>query len=228
MTKGENLIAFRGNVTLDKAVWDNIWGMYVTFDLEQRPHELLAANPFKKFTKMRKGKVGTRFEVVIVAEGEDDDMPAYDDELMLKGWNDGTTGWRVTFWLNPEPVTGLHPFIKFDRGAKFALAAVELDDDNTPIDQVKRERVTTAKTIRKQGLSNFAALLCRTLEFHAWLEETQGCIVPDPSKWEDSAKVWMCAKLNIESRAELDSNSVIAGQFHTQIRRPYSEWNESR
>ena len=226
MTKLDNIIAFKGKVTLDKAVWDNIWGMYVTFELEQRPHELLAANPFKKFTKMKKGKVGTRFAAVIVDEDEE---IVYDDELMLKGWNDGTTGWRVTFWLQgTDAAIETHPFIEYEKGTGFGLAAVELDDDQEPIDQVKRERVKEAVTHRKQGLSNFAALLCRTLEFHAWLEETQGCIVPNPEKWEDAAKVWMCGKLNIKSRAELDTNTVVAGQFHAQIRRPYADWMEKQ
>jgi len=219
-----NLIAFRGTMRLDKATWDNIWGMYVTFDLEQRPHEKLQANPFKKFTKMRKGKVGTRFEAIIMdADGDS----IYEDELMLKGWNDGTTGWRVTFWLAGD-IT--HPFIAHEKGTEFELAAVELDDDNTAIDQVKRERVTTAKIERKQGLSNFAALLCRTLEFHDWLLEKCdiNCYEIGGEGAENMARQWMCAKLNIKSRAELDSNSAIAGQFHTQIRRPYAEWMESR
>ena len=140
---------------------------------------------------------------------------------MLKGWNDGTTGWKVTFWLSGQTE---HPFIKFDKGTVFGLAAVELDDDQEPIDQVKRERVTEAKTHRKQGLSNFAALLCRTPEFHDWLLEKYG--VEDRS--EEAAALWMCGSLNIESRSELDTNIVVAGQFHTNIRRPYSEWNAQR
>lgn len=224
MSSLNNMIAFRGKVTLDKATHDNIWGMYASFDLEQAPQDKNNANPFKKFTKMRKDRVGTRFEVVITNESEE---VVYEDELMLKGWNDGTTGWKVTFWLNPD-AEGLHPFIGHEKGTEFALAAVELDDDQEPIDQVKRERVETAVRHRKQGLSNFAALLCRSLEFHAWLEEVQGCLVPNPDKWEKVAKGWMCNKLGIESRAELDHDQELAERFHVDIRRPYAAWNSQR
>lgn len=221
----KNMIAFKGKVTLDKAVHDNIWGMYVIFELEQRPHELNAANPFKRFTKMKKDKVGTRFSAVIV---DNDEETVYEDELMLKGWNDGTTGWKVTFWLNEEDsLASTHPFINFDKGTEFALAAVELDDDQEPIDQVKRERVETAVKHRKQGLSNFAALLCRTPEFQQWLFDVHN-VGWEKGKEEDKAKAWMCEKLNIDSRAELDTNTAVAGMFHAQIRRPYAEWNAQR
>ena len=217
-----NLIAFKGCLTLDKAIWDNIWGMYVSFDLEQRPHEKLQANPFKKFTKMRKGKVGTRFDAIII---DVDGDTIYEDELMLKGWNDGTTGWKVTFWLAGD-IT--HPFIVHEKGSQFELAAVELDDDNTAVDQVKRERVETAVKHRKQGLSNFAALLCRTPEFYKWLHEAHKVEFEDITQMDITAKTWMYRKLNIRSRAELDTNNAIAGQFHRDIRRPYAEWMESR
>lgn len=218
----ENLIAYKGNVTLDKAIWDNIWGMYVTFDLEQRAHELTTANPFKRFTRMKKGKVGTRFSMAVTNEDED---IVYNDEAMLKGWSDGTTGWKVTFWI--QGAEG-HPFIPHEKGTQFALAAVELDDDQTPVDQVKRERVTTAKKHRKQGLSNYAALLCRTPEFWDWLMKVKGNI---PAEGEDKtvwAKKWMCYRLDIESRAELDTNKEAISQFHKQIRGPYSEWYSQR
>ena len=223
MDRTEGLIAYKGQVTLDKAVWDNITGMTMVVDLEQRPHELTAANPFKKFTKMRKGRVGTRFSVVMMSDG--DKSPAYDDEVMLKGWNDGTNGWRVTFWINADE-DGLHPFMNDDKGSEFALVAGELDDDNEAIDQVKREKVETAVKRKHQGLSSYAAMLCRTPGFHKWLEEKQGLIVlsPEMGKWEDAAKVWMCQKLGIESRAELDSDAYRALMFHAEIREPYAAW----
>ena len=228
MTDG--LIAYKGQVTLDKAVWDNITGMTMVVDLEQRPHELTAANPFKKFTKMRKGRVGTRFSVVMMADG--DKSPAYDDEVMLKGWNDGTNGWRVTFWINADE-DGLHPFMNDDKGSEFALVAVELDDDNEAIDQVKREKVESATKARKspQKLSNFAALLCRTPEFWGYMRslgEGQDVDFPEDGPMEPHAKWWMCQKLGIESRAELDSDSYRALMFHAEIREPYAAWMAKR
>jgi hypothetical protein len=220
----EGIIAYRGNVTLEKAVWDNITGMTVILDLEQRPHELTAANPFKKFTKMRKGRVGTRFSVVMM-RGE---LAIYEDEMMLKGWSDGTNGWRVTFWLQgTDGLVETHPFMDFDKGEEFALVAVELDDDNEAIDQVKREKLETATKGRKQGLSNYAAMLCRTPEFHEYLISLGTFAVPERVD-EGIVKNWMCETLAIDSRAELDTDEVAIASFHKRIRIPYAEWNSQQ
>ena len=222
MTKTDNIVAFKGNVTLDKAIWDNIWGMYATFDLEQAPQDKNNANPFKKFTKMKKGKVGTRFGAVFTFA---DESTAYQDEVMLKGWNDGTTGWRVTLWMNADS-HGLHPFMSLDKGQELALVMAELDDDNEVIDQVQRERVTEAKQHRKQGLSNYAALLCRTPEFWKYLRHLNVEFPEGPM--EPIAKDWVCQTLDINSRAMLDSDPAAIANFHEQIRKPYSEWASQR
>ena len=225
-----NIIAFKGNVTLDKAIWDNIWGMYATFDLEQAPQDKNNANPFKKFTKMKKGKVGTRFGAVFTFA---DESTAYQDEVMLKGWNDGTTGWRVTLWMNADS-HGLHPFMSLDKGQELALVMAELDDDNEVIDQVQRERVTEAKKHRKQGLSNYAALLCRTPEFWLYLrnEVKLDAMWTDteypPQNAEEISAEWICSELCIDSRSELDRNHDAADGFHKHIRGPYAEWTSRR
>lgn len=221
MLKLENLIAYKGAVTLEKAQWDNIAGMTVVFALEQRPHELTAANPFKKFTKMRAGKVGTRFDVAMF-EVDDVESAIYDDQMMLKGWSDGTNGWKVTFWLQSDKHA--HPFLHFEKDTVFGFCAIELEDDETPVDQVKREKVTTP---RKQGLSNYAAMLCRAPEFWMYLRneiklESMYSGEYPPANAERLAKEWMCDLLNIESRAELDHKEDKIQNFHSKIRIPYA------
>lgn len=226
MPQLNHLIAYKGAVTLEKAQWDNIAGMTVVFSLEQRPHELTTANPFKKFTKMRKDKVGTRFSVIMVL-AEDDSVIVYDDEMMLKGWTDGTNGWKVTFWINStDGASSLHPFMDFEKGQLFGLAAVELDDDNEAINQDKRDKVTTP---RKKGgnLSNYAALLCRTPEFWQWMQEERGqdsLIGATEDESQDITKVWMCEQLGIQSRSQLDADDQAVKMFHGLIREPYSKW----
>lgn len=226
MAKIENLIAYKGAVALEKAQWDNIAGMTVVFSLEQRPHELTAANPFKKFTKMRKGRVGTRFGCVLV-DCQDVERVVYDDEMMLKGWTDGTNGWKVTFWIQC-PEFGVHPFMDYAKDDAFGFCAVEIEDDEVVVDQVKRDKVTTP---RKQGLSNYAALLCRTPEFWEWLAIERGYDMggeyPAPDV-EERAKKWMLSKLGISSRAALDSEPLAIAAFHRDIREPYAEWNSQR
>lgn len=226
----KNLIAFKGKVTLEKATWDTPWGMYALFELEQRSHESLTAHPFKRFTKMRKGKVGTRFSAVFVlSSGE----VIYDNEVMLKGWTDGVTGWKVTFWIDADQQINdcheVHPFMQFAKGEEFTLAIVELQDDNTPVDQVKRDRVERG-TKRVQKLSNFAAMLCRTPNFWDYLDGNYTNFDHYRKQGldnEEAATKQLKFLLSIKSRAELDSDPVAANKFHNHIRIPYADTQDS-
>jgi len=226
---GNEIVAYAGEVTLEKAIWDTVWGQYIQVRLEQRPHEKTTANPFKKFTKMRKGKVGTRFGAVFTCA---DGSTFYQDEVMLKHWGDGTTGWTLHLWINSDDETGRHPFMSCDAGDVFALAMVELADDNTAIDQVKRERVEKGpKTRHEMKLSNYAAMLCRLEAFWDYLDEHH-------HKFDDERKLGLeneaaAAKvmrdfLGIESRSELDTDAAVADHFHADIRRPYAKWVGAR
>lgn len=222
--KTEELIAYKGDVELDEAKWDNSWGMTARVKLEQRPHELNAANPFKRFTKMRRGKVGTRFQAVFVEYGKaDEELPLYDDEVMLKNWSDGTTGWKLTLWVQPND-DGLHPFMDHEKGQKYMLVMVELDDDNEAINQKKRDRVERATEAKKGGyrLSSYAAMLCQNHDFWDWLNATAHDT--DVRSAEDAA-VCMRDMLGIESRRQLDQDDEIADRFHNSIRKPFADWN---
>lgn len=218
------IIAFRGSVILEKAVWDNQWGMYSQFSL---PSEQ-GANPFKKYTKMKKGKVGTRFSAVLVSSKTH--HTAYENEVMLKGWSDGTSGNKLTLWhLGTEGLVSLHPFMEYEKGEEFAMALVELDDDDEAINQVKRDKLLQHKK-HKQKLSNYAAQIAGHKNFWRWIAATQsrpehGWDVYGKT-WPDIATAWIKQKCVIQSRSELDSDAIKAQIFHSTIREPYRLWLE--
>ncbi len=218
------IVIFAGDVTLEKAIWDNIWGQYIFLKLDQKPGDKYGANPFKKFTKRRKGRVGTRFGAVFTCN---DASTFYTDEVMLKSWADGAKGWTLQLWVNPDE-GGSHPFMNVDNKSVFALAMVELDDDNSAIDQDKRDRVEQApKTRAKRTLSNYAATLCREPMFMRYLGDMYG-VVCEPAFANEVATNWMRKFLDIESRAELDYKEAKADRFHASIRGPYREWYNNR
>lgn len=208
-------------ISLDKAVWDTTYGMWVQFRLEQPEALAKHANPFKKFTKMRKGRTGTRFMAVFTNM---DESIAYQDEVMLKGWTDGTAGWKVSFYVNADE-HGFHPFMSYSPDHEMAVAMVELMDDNEAVDQEKRERLEDAKEGRKQPrLSRFAAQLCRTPEFHEYLRVRCSREPSSPEHAEEFAAEWMRTLLKIDSRSVLDRDPEVAGRFHKNIREPYNKW----
>lgn len=217
------IIAHRGIITLEKATWDTTWGMYAAFSLEQPPQLKDASNPFKKYTGMRKGKVGTIFAAVFSSVETGDIF--FDDEVMLKGWSDGTTGWKVTFWFKEE--NNSHPFLGIEKDTAYALVLVELDDDSSAINQQKRDRLAAApKGGRERKISNYAAMLCRTPEFWAYLRSI-GIEYDENGPGNNPATEWMRDKLGIESRSELDRDEGLARRFHEEIRKPYAAWSNS-
>lgn len=214
-----DIVAFQGEVELEKAVWDTDWGMYAVFKLDQKPQDKNNANPFKRFTKMRKGKVGTRFGAVFTFS---DESIGYEDEVMLKGWSDGTTGWKVTLWLNAND-DGLHPFMTDDKGQLYSLVLVELDDDNEVINQTKRERLTRAEARKKYPLCMLAGQFCNSEGFQEYLGARTG-----HTYGPESAAHWVREACHIESRRELDTDPQAAKRFHEMVRKPFLLWQAER
>jgi len=105
---------------------------------------------------------------------------------------------------------------------------VELDDDDRPINQKKRDRVEKAG--RRQGsLCRWACARSHDNLFLQYLSET--IKLPDGDlrsvEWwgqNDRVARWIRWTCQIESRADLDNNNKAAELFHERIRRPYSEW----
>jgi hypothetical protein len=172
---------------------------------------------------MRKGKVGTIFSAVFNSV---DTGIALDDEVMLKGWSDGTSGWKVTFWFTEFEA---HPFMGFEKDTEFALVLVEMDDDSSAINQAKREKLKDSpKSRQEMKLSNYAAMLCRSPEFIRYLRSHKGVIADWDGEAADKPAIaaeWVRDHLGIKSRSELDTDIGAAHRFHSDIRKPYAQWN---
>lgn len=221
----KNLVAWKGEVTLKRAQWDTANGHTVQFNLPD-PGGDDKANPFKRFTKMRKGRVGTRFEAVIF-DTADEPACAYNDGAMLKGWTDSNTGQTVSFWLaNVEGVE--HPLAGYREGDQFMIALVELSDEDEPVDQERRARAEKVdeelKKPKRHGQlpSQGCALVCNNPDFWSYLNEI---LEPDkPVQSAASAAAHVRELLGIESRREMDTNPEAEEAWH-KIRRAFVEWD---
>jgi hypothetical protein len=177
-------------------------------------------HPFKDFTRKRGGRVGTRFRATIGRSltGE----IVYDSELMLADWQEKPgTGMTVKFWLDDE--ASLHPFagcqkrVRDNPGEMFALAMMELTDD----DQVQVQESQP----KRRSLSSDAHLMVTSQMFVQYLREQKkdaGII------WDSkNARIYVKQVLGIESMSDLDANPEKAKLFHEKIRKPYANWNGS-
>lgn len=225
------IIAYKGGFELLDAKWDLSSGRTVKFRLMEEPRRPLLMHPFAQFVRRRGGRVGTRFLMVMTVIGKDE--PMFNGELMLmSGGQPLAQGFWVSFWLDDE--TDHHPFAgyrgrKGDRpGDMFSAAFVELDDDDSAIDQDKRTRVEDAHARAGQKLSQYCYLLCNNEMFILYLEER--ALVNNKARsihwWAKNNRVarWVRWRCNIESRSDLDNNPEAAKIFHEQIREPYADW----
>lgn len=216
----DSKIAWKGELILAAATWADNAGHKVKFKIVGGSE---GPNPFKYFTKRRKGKAGTRFMATLVHVDRGDPITS---ELMLANWTDSSaSGHSVEFWC-PPPDQGMHVFEGFERNKdSFMAALVELDSDDAVIDQKKRAVVEEAeKSPHRAGqrLSQVAAMMCQNRSFLEYLLAEALPYTPTPEQAAD----WMREKLGIGSRAELDRDPALAQRFHEQIRKPFVAWQE--
>lgn len=219
------LIAWFGELLMLEAKWNDKDGHMVKFKI-MRPDDS-KPNPFKQFTKRRKGHAGTRFFASVTHVQMPKAKQPYAGEFMLAGWGDSSTqGYTVTFWCEP-PDAGMHAFDGYGRSKdSFMVALVELDENDQPINQKARDRVEKAHEReprkRTRTLSQDVAMMCNNPDFWAWINtETDGGVVDG-----DQAATWLRQTLGIQSRRELDHDRDLAQRFHREIRRPFVEWQE--
>lgn len=213
----KNIIAWQGVAKLKKAQWDTSNGYTVQFSLPD-PEGDDKSNPFKRFTKMRKGRVGTQFEAIIF-ETVENPAQVYNDGAMLKGWTDSNTGQTVSFWLaNVEG--GEHPMAAYTEGTEFAIALVEMTEDSAPVDQVKRERAEeVAKPRHQQTPAEGCAIICNNPIFWSFIEDEYKI----QCRSKEDAACTVRAQLNISSRRELNENKDAADRWD-EIRHRFVEW----
>lgn len=225
------IIAYKGGFELLDAKWDLLSGRTVKFRLMEEPAKPMLIHPFVSFTRRRGGRVGTRFHMAMTVIGKDE--PMFNGEVMLmSGGQPLGQGFWVSFWIDDE--ADHHPFAGY-RGRKgdtpgdmYSAAFVELDDDDSAIDQRKRALVEDAHARASQKLSQYCYLLCNNEMFILYLEEREPVNEEAQTiKWwaiEDRVARWVRWRCNIGSRGDLDTNKEAARIFHEQIREPYADW----
>lgn len=139
-----NLVAFQGTVEILNATWSLDSGRTVELRLCGDAYDRV--HPFKRFQKKRNGRVGTRFQAAFSRVDTGDQVLSM--EVMLAAWKDSSSiGQSITLWLDDE--IAVHPFCGCQRrkaqqpGELFALVLVELNDDDSPVNQSRSDRGAT-------------------------------------------------------------------------------------
>lgn len=127
-------------------------------------------------------------------------------KIALKQTKDGHV---LNLAIHPDeiPEEILRDFV----GARYMVVMVRLADTEAPM--VRAEEYAGARLVKQAGM------LCRERQFWDFLHE-QGDIF---ERSEESAVDWLCAYLNITSRADLKTNEK-AQKLFEQINSEYKKW----
>lgn len=152
--------------------------------------------------------------------------PTFQGGVMLAGWSESHNGGaKVAFWLESsedlEAFRGLTAAKGKTAGQRFAMVLVEIDDDETPV----QEKVATE--LPKGGaLAKLAGILCADAKFRKWLFATRiTCAAdnfPDEAEQDEEGAAELVRSIcQVSTRAELDHNPRAAEFFHEIIRKPW-------
>lgn len=199
-------IAWTGELVFAGAREDDKVGRTVKFDIRVQPEDVGKANPFATFTRRRAGHAGTIFEASFA--GIFNNTFELAAEVMLLNWSDGPSGSSVTFVLPPVGTT--NPFMWCTRGqSNFMAVLLEKADDETFVDQKKRERVEG----RGQKPSNAAAQIIKNPRYWEYMNEVAFCDISTAAAADGAMK----KALWIDSKAELDSSPERARMFRQHM-----------
>lgn len=219
------LIAFEGQVKLAKWADSSSGGPKVTFALLDKD----ALTPFEKTTKRRGRKSGQRF-LVILADSTGQPIPETPDECVLLGasWTH-TQGATVTFAF--DSVEFWRRFTTADQSespTQFHLTLVEMQDDETPVDQVSQATLEKA-TKRKGGpKSKHVAQVIQGQDFRTFVGKR---LEMREDAWHlvtaEIADKWVKQVVGIESKADLDHEPAAWERYEKLVRRPFISWARS-
>ena len=138
----------------------------------------------------------------------------FEGEIQFRRYSDTSTqGQQVVFSVQDRDA--LSPFIGME-GRRFMAVLVMLGDDETPVEP-------PPKRDQRGPLCREACDLCELDDFWAWVE-SRGT----PCSTEASAKKYVLAVCDVESRKHLDQMPYAAQLFKEFIRIPFMKWMRER
>lgn len=152
---------------------------------------------------------------------------AFEDQIILVNskWTD--TRGNTSEFMFPVTDEGGHPMRNFEKGARFHVVMIEIQDDEEPIDQKTKKKLHEELKRKNIGgkQSNDCGMMCRTRDFHRYLVAT-GEIMKhwDETTRNKMARQYVIDKLRIKSRAEIDHSKENIAAYHNLICKPFYDW----
>lgn len=236
----EAVVAFHEIVTFLGWKDSSRSGPKLTFALDSRN----ALNHFDKATKRRGKKAGQRYTAVLQASN--DDGEPIEQPFQVDLWFAGANwahqeGAKVAFTITDDDLsailaTGWNPRDHGGLAARLWLTLVQLDEDETPINQVAQEKLEAgmAEPERRKGGPNCAAaaILAGDDEFQWYvserLDEDRGIGLARGNAGEkattNEADAFIKQVCGVTSKIDFDFNPEAWDKF-VQLKRRFQEWS---
>ena len=235
----EQHVAYDGNVDLTKWVDTSQWGFKITLGLSNRAQ----LDFFDGVMTMRKNRGGQRYQAVIApfvttADGERspdmDDLTQQEWQFCGRGWSESKGAHialhigdieAIEFWRGQTASDQ----VESKRGAMFYVLLLELEDDETIVNQQKRDRVVPVKDQHGGPRSRKVGMMLSDPDFQEFLKHSIYASNEDPFIFDDPKKVDQLIKrvCAIESKKQFDVGVSAESHweiFETQFQRPFIQY----
>lgn len=161
------------------------------------------------------------------------DFAAYSGEVMLLGWDESHSAGMTCKMQLQEPDSGVHPLKQFTvrrgqrAGQRFVCLLFEVNDDETLIDQTKRDAIEGAH--KGAALARSAGRLSNDPDFHRYLQ-SQYTTYWEAERaagysYQDVAAAFIRGFCQVSSRRELDHMDGPADLYKT-LHSAFVRWRE--
>lgn len=151
-------------------------------------------------------------------------------ELRLLSWSESATaGAKVVFEISPDDLEWFRTMTAGKKvGQRIQAAMVYLNDDGSPAnvelpgdqEPPKEQQLSTADPEHHPTLSQQAAVLCKDLEFHRYLNDVQWVVTQGS---EDAAAQWLRKVCGVASRSDIPLVPTAKSRFE-EILREFTDW----
>ncbi|MFM9932872.1 hypothetical protein [Achromobacter xylosoxidans] len=149
---------------------------------------------------------------------------AFQGEVQLLGWSEShSTGAKIVLQLADADDLEAFKLMTVAKGKvagqRLAIVAVEIGDDEQPKPVMGNPMTAPPDKTKGEKLSWLAVQFCKNPHFWDFAGVSG----------EVTAREWILRMSGcVNSRSELDSNEDAALLFHTNVRKPFRNWMESR
>jgi hypothetical protein len=220
------MVAFEGVVKLAKWTDSSSAGPKVTFTLLDKD----ALTPFEKATKRRGKKSGQRYLVTLAdSRGELITAGAPDECILLGAQWTHTAGATATFAFGDLLFwRGLNTADQSDTPTELHLVLVELQADETPVDQVSQAAMEKATKPKGGPRSKHVAQVVQASDFCQFVGKR---LEMPQDRWHmvtaDMADKWVKQVCGIESKVDFDYNQQAWERYENLVKRPFITWARS-